>query len=523
MNGNMSVAPIVLNVYKRPVHTKETLTALKKCDLSSESILYIYCDGPKEYALNDDIKNIRKVREIIRSEEWCKEVRIYEYERNMGLVKSFVTAISEVINKHGKVIVLEDDQVVSKGFLRYMNQALDIYESEERVMHISGYMYPAKFKSNDTTIFLNVQSCPGWGTWKRAWKYYNHDVSDHLSYFRGKNRIIKYFDIGGNSRWFSQLEKNENDPGYSFAVRWYASCFRKNGLSLFPAKSLVKNIGLDGTGEHCKKNDIYGVETVEFLDIKKIKIEENLSVRKSIGEFYKKHYKSKNSVKIKKLLNNIISYRRNVGSLLEYVYPELKAIRSNSPGYEKIIRIIKNAAISENVKIYGTCRIQQSEIGAYTYIGNNSHIYNSSIGKFCSIGSNFYCGEENHPVYGISTSPMFYSNKKHNGITISTNNKIQELSKILIGNDVKIGENVVVKSGVIINDGAVIESCTYVKEDVPSYAIVSGSPMKIIGYRFDESIIDKLKIIKWWDWEIKKLDEVEKMIFNVNEFTGKYL
>jgi acetyltransferase-like isoleucine patch superfamily enzyme len=146
----------------------------------------------------------------------------------------------------------------------------------------------------------------------------------------------------------------------------------------------------------------------------------------------------------------------------------------------------------------------------------------TSVGKFCSIGPNLICGRGVHPTTGISTSPMFYSTRKQNGMTLSVEDKIEERKNISIGNDVFIGMNVSILDGVTIGDGAVIGAGAVVSKDIPPYAIAVGSPIKIIKYRFDEESIDKLLKIKWWDWADDKLNIVEKEFFDVNKFIERY-
>ena len=116
-------------------------------------IFSFYCDGSKVTSSDDEINDINSVRDLAKSAQWCKNVNVIEMKYNLGLVQTFIKSISEIINQYGKVIVLEDDQITSVGFLKYMNQALDMYENEERVMHVSGYMYPATFKTNSSTFF----------------------------------------------------------------------------------------------------------------------------------------------------------------------------------------------------------------------------------------------------------------------------------------------------------------------------------------------------------------------------------
>src|SRR4051812_37549635 len=114
----MNLAPIVLFIYNRPWHTRQTLEALYKNDLASESVLYIFADGPKKNASEDALKIINKTRECLKRKKWCKEVIITERPTNLGLADSIINGVTEIINKYEKVIVLEDDIIASRGFLK---------------------------------------------------------------------------------------------------------------------------------------------------------------------------------------------------------------------------------------------------------------------------------------------------------------------------------------------------------------------------------------------------------------------
>ncbi|WP_264566708.1 CatB-related O-acetyltransferase [Flavobacterium sp. N3904] len=177
-----------------------------------------------------------------------------------------------------------------------------------------------------------------------------------------------------------------------------------------------------------------------------------------------------------------------------------------------------NSIIGDNVRLYPTYKLVNSQVGDYTYVAENSIINNTIIGKFCSIGPNLISGWGIHPTEGISTHPMFYSTRKQNGITLSVSDKIDELLPIHIGNDVFIGMNVTILDGVKIGDGAIIGAGAVVSKNIPSYAIAVGNPIKIIKYRFDDIIIEKLQKIKWWDFEIDELILVEKHFFDINKF-----
>ena len=162
--------------------------------------------------------------------------------------------------------------------------------------------------------------------------------------------------------------------------------------------------------------------------------------------------------------------------------------------------------------------LNEIDLGDYSYIAKNSRISNTKFGKFCSIGPNFCCGLGIHPTNGISTAPMFYSVTKQNGITLTKENKIEETKQTVIGNDVFIGANVTVLDGVTIGDGAVIGAGAVVVNDIPDYAVAVGVPAKVVKYRFEKDKIEKLLQIRWWNWELSKLQSIENDFFDLDNF-----
>jgi acetyltransferase-like isoleucine patch superfamily enzyme len=190
--------------------------------------------------------------------------------------------------------------------------------------------------------------------------------------------------------------------------------------------------------------------------------------------------------------------------------------------WEHIMFEQKDNKIGKNVTIYRPTHIKDSEIGDYTIISINAYISMTHVGKFSSLGPNLFCGWGIHPTTGISTASMFYSTKKQNGFALTDKDKIEERKLISIGNDVFIGANVTVLDGVTIGDGAIIGAGAVVSKDIPDYAIAVGNPIKIIRYRFNESQISALKRIQWWNFEEDKLQDIEKMFFDIDEFIKKY-
>lgn len=190
--------------------------------------------------------------------------------------------------------------------------------------------------------------------------------------------------------------------------------------------------------------------------------------------------------------------------------------------WEHIMLELRNTKIGENTKIFRPSHIKDSEIGDYSYISTNASISMTRIGKYCSVGPNFFCGWGIHPTNGISTSPMFYSTRMQNGLTLTSKDKIEERKQITIGNDVYIGANVTILDGVTIGDGAIIGAGAVVSKDIPAYAIAVGCPIKIIKYRFNDDQISALKRIQWWNFEEDQLRDVERMFWDIDEFIKKY-
>lgn len=245
-----TLVPIALFVYNRPWHTLQTLEALAQNEGANQSHLVIFSDGAKDASNKLEVEAIREVRTLIREKQWCSSVQIIERQDNWGLAQNIISGVTQLVQDFGKVIVLEDDIVTSQYFLKYMNDALNIYEKEEKVMHISGYMYPVP-EPLPQTFFIYPASCWGWATWERAWKNYNDNAGELMETLRREKRISE-FDFYNSFNHYEQLLANADGVLHTWAVKWYASIFINDGLSLHPYPSLVQNIGLDGSGTNIK-------------------------------------------------------------------------------------------------------------------------------------------------------------------------------------------------------------------------------------------------------------------------------
>ncbi len=285
------LAPIVVFSYNRPSHLKQTLEALSKNDLAADSSLFVFCDGAKENASPETLTKIEENRRVAHSAKGFKEVQVIEREYNYGLADSIIGAVTETVNKYGRIITLEDDIITSHGFLRYMNDALDLYEKDNQVMHISGYMYPHKRKLPETFFYEVPYPGGGWATWKRAWDHFSNDIDELYSYWSTR---WKEFNRFGGDYLQKQLEANFNGTMYTWFIKWHAVVLKMKGLTLYPHTSLTNNIGFDSSGSNCgtmTKFDI--VKPAEFVSVQQSVIKENRRAARIIYHFYSGHWYSK--------------------------------------------------------------------------------------------------------------------------------------------------------------------------------------------------------------------------------------
>jgi hypothetical protein len=303
------LAPICLFVFDRPLHTEKVLSSLAENAESKNSILYIYSDGIPENVTKERLNNIKLTRKIISNEKRFKKIKLIINNKNHGLANSLIKGISEVCNKHNKVIVIEDDLVVSQFFLKYMNDSLNKYENNNQVGAICGYFYPIEIDDKiPETFFLSYNSCWGWATWKRSWDEFEKDGNKLLKKIKSTH-TQKEFDFNNTLKHFKMLKYQVNGINDSWAIRWAASLFLSSKLSLYPKLSLVKNIGFDGTGIHSSKELGYEVkfsnDKINFLSDD---YQENVNIRKKLEYFFSKLIKFNNYQTLKR----IFSYSPNL-------------------------------------------------------------------------------------------------------------------------------------------------------------------------------------------------------------------
>lgn len=277
------LAPILLFAYNRPRHLQRTVEALAQNPLAQDSELFVFADGART---EDDREDVDLVRSYIHTIEGFKTVHRVERDRNYGLAANIIDGVTRVVNEYGRVIVLEDDLVTAPGFLQFMNDALDTYADEPRVGHIQAYDFTQNPRLPETFL-INFTGSWGWATWQRAWQHFNPDGQYLLDELR-RRHLTHRFDFNGKYGFTRMLRRQVEGKNNSWAIRWNASLFLQDILSLNVGRSLVQNEGFDGSGTHCGADHLYQAKLYpDRLRVEKISpITENLEARKIFEHYY---------------------------------------------------------------------------------------------------------------------------------------------------------------------------------------------------------------------------------------------
>ncbi|MBI5136923.1 MAG: glycosyltransferase [Nitrospirae bacterium] len=248
------MTPIALFAYNRPDHLRRALESLARCDRLDECRLHIFCDGAKNPRGAEAVEATRRV-----AREWAPRLNaeVIEREANLGLARSIAGTVTELCDRHGRVIVVEDDLVVSADFIDYMLQALDRYQDAEDVYQVSGYMFPVAHPEAPDAFLMPLTTTWGWATWKRAWDAFDWHATGAWKALSSRNARRK-FDLGGAYGYTDILRDRLAGDNDSWGILWWWSVYRAGGLAVHPRRSLVWVGGFDGSGTHCDDLDTLG-------------------------------------------------------------------------------------------------------------------------------------------------------------------------------------------------------------------------------------------------------------------------
>ena len=277
------LAPILLFVYNRPQHVERAIGSLLQNREAAASDLYVFSDAARSA---EDAAAVEMVRKEIADIQGYRSVSVVERNENFGLARSIIEGVTSIVNRYGRVIVLEDDLVVSPYFLRFMNDALEVYKDEPRVGHIQACDF-IQSPALPETFLIKWTGSWGWATWQRAWELFNPNGQELLDQLC-ERRLTKQFDFNGKYGFTRMLRQQIEGKNNSWAIRWNASLFLADVLSLNVGRSLVSNEGLDGSGTNSVSLDPYrSALSMNPIEVRPISpVEENLEARKAYERYY---------------------------------------------------------------------------------------------------------------------------------------------------------------------------------------------------------------------------------------------
>lgn len=251
------LAPIAVFAFNRPEHLTQVLDALAACPEAIRSDVTVFCDGPRTLTDSEMVTRVRSVAHRYVDADAFGSVTVIEHDTNQGLAASLVSGISSMLETNDRIIVIEDDIVVSPDFLAFMNAALTEYVDDERVASIHGFTMNVD-EPLPATFFIRGADCWGWATWQRAWRLFEPD-GDALLRRLDESGLAEDFDFDGAFPYRSMLVDQINGVVDSWAIRWYASTYLADALTLYPGRSLVRNIGQEGSGTHSRSRPSHEV------------------------------------------------------------------------------------------------------------------------------------------------------------------------------------------------------------------------------------------------------------------------
>ncbi len=236
---------VVLFAYSRPELSLRVLNSLLGNPEAALTDLVVYLDGPR----NEPDRIVGdSITEMVKNLSGFRSVKLIRAEKNKGLAKSIVDGVTAQLLDHESVIVMEDDIEVAPTFLRYMNDGLNLYKDEEKVASIHAHVYPVDSELPET-FFVRGADCWGWGTWRRAWQHFEPDGKVLLERLESRG-LCRDFDVNGSAEFTRMLKDQIAGKNDSWAVRWHASTFLQDMVTLYPRSTQAINIGQDGGGSH---------------------------------------------------------------------------------------------------------------------------------------------------------------------------------------------------------------------------------------------------------------------------------
>jgi hypothetical protein len=241
--------PVVLLIFNRPDTTRRVLEVVRAVQPST---LLVVADGPRPHVSSDE-ERCAETRALIDGVDWACDVRRNYADANMGLADRVAGGLTWAFEQVESAIILEDDCVPHPSFFRFCAELLDRYAADTRIMSISGTNYQlGRRRTVYSYYFSRYNHCWGWATWRRAWQFYDHDMTlwpdvrdgGWLYDILDSRQAVRY--------WRKILQRTYTGRINSWAYRWTLAHWLQSGLSILPNVNLVSNIGFGDQATHTR-------------------------------------------------------------------------------------------------------------------------------------------------------------------------------------------------------------------------------------------------------------------------------
>lgn len=260
----MNTPPIIFIIFNRPDTTSHVFESIRA---AKPKQLLVVADGARGNRPGEAEK-CTAARAIVDCVDWDCDVQTNFSTTNMGCRLRVSSGITWAFGLVEKAIILEDDCVPSPSFFRYCAELLDRYEDDQRVMMISGdnHLF-GQADMADSYYFSRYPHVWGWATWRRAWMKYDLNM-EHWPEIRARKLFDQYLPRGRErDRWNSAFESVYDGKLDTWDYQWVYSIWANSGLSIAPAKNLIRNIGFHAEATHTQVDSIYSSLDALELDL----------------------------------------------------------------------------------------------------------------------------------------------------------------------------------------------------------------------------------------------------------------